>query len=60
MNYLDELDEEEMQEIENELRLQIKLLVKGCEIFWEELQKTSLPESLKMKLVESYKAQGGN
>jgi hypothetical protein len=60
MNYLDELDEEEMQEVENELRLQMKLMVKGLEIFWEELQKSTLPDEVKLKLLEGYKAKGGN
>ena len=60
MNYLDELDEEELKEVENELRLQIKMMVKACVIFWEELEKTDLPESLKMKLVEGYKHSGVN
>ena len=56
MNYLGKLDEEEMQEVENELRFQIKLMVKGLEIFWEELQKSNLPENIKLKLLENYKA----
>lgn len=55
MNYLGKLDEEEMQEVENELRVQMKLMVKGLEIFWEELQKSTLPDEMKLKLLEGYK-----
>jgi hypothetical protein len=60
MNYLDELDEEEMQEVENKLRLPLKLMVKGLEILWEELQKSTLPDEVKLKLLEGYKGKGGN
>jgi hypothetical protein len=38
----------------------MKLAVKGLEIFWEELQKSNLPDEVKLKLLESYKAKGGN
>lgn len=60
MNYLDELNEEEMQEAENELRLHLKLMVKGLEILWEELQKSTLPDEVKLKFLEDYKGKGGN
>lgn len=60
MNYLDELYEEEMQEVENELRLQMKLMVKGLEILWEELQKSTLPDEVKLKLLEGHKAKGSD
>ena len=60
MNYLNELDEREMQEVENELRLHLKLMVKGLEILWEELQKSTLPDEVKLKILECYKGKGDN
>ncbi len=53
-----ELTQEEIQEMENEIRVQMKLLVRGIEILWEELQKSNLPESIKMKILESHQNKG--
>ena len=58
MGYFDKLDNEDLEEIKNELREQVKLTIMAMEVFWEELQKSKLPEELKLKLLENYKTKG--
>ena len=59
MGYIfDELDNEELEEMKKEIRQQVKLSIMTMEIFWEELQKSKLPEELKLKLFENYKQKG--
>ena len=58
MENFGKLENEELEEIKNELREQIKLTIMAMEIFWEELQKSNLPEELKLKLLENYKSKG--
>lgn len=59
MGYIfDELDNEELEEIKNEMRQQVKVSIMAMEIFWEELQKSKLPEELKLKILENYKQKG--
>lgn len=47
----DILDEEDVEEIEDNIRTQVKVAIRTAEIFWEELQKSSLPENVKMQLL---------
>ena len=59
MGYIfDEINNNELEEIKDELRQQIKLTIMAMEIFWEELKKSNLPEELKIKLLENYKTKG--
>ncbi len=59
MGYIfDELNNEELEEMKNEIRQQVKFSIMTMEIFWEELQKSKLPEELKLKLLENYKSKG--
>lgn len=59
MGYIfDELDNEELEEMKNEIRQQVKFSIMTMEIFWEELQNSKLPEELKLKLLENYKSKG--
>lgn len=47
----DIIDEEDVEEIEDNIRTQVKVVIRTAEIFWEELQKSSLPENAKMQLL---------
>lgn len=44
-------DEEEVKEVEYQIRLNVKMVIRTTEIFWEELQKSNLPENVKMQLL---------
>jgi hypothetical protein len=55
----EELDNEEIEQIKQGLRQQFRILILGLEVFWEELQKSNLPEELKLKLLENYKGNKG-
>lgn len=48
-----DLDEEDMAELEKEIRAQAKIAVRTLEIFYEELQNSSLPEDIKIALLAS-------
>lgn len=52
-----DLDAKDMAEIENEIRATCKLTVRTLEIFYEELQKSNLPDEAKLALLSS-KANG--
>ena len=56
--FFEELDKEEIKQVKKELRQQFRILVLGLEIFWEELEKSNLPEKVKTKLLENYKTKG--
>lgn len=43
----------EMEEMRAEIREQVKILVMTMEIFWEELQKSNLPQEVKMAMITS-------
>lgn len=50
--------EDFMKEYEDEieeLRTQMRLSIIALEILWEELEKSKLPESLKMSILQNYK-----
>ena len=54
MGYIfDELDNEELEEMKNEIRQQVKFSIMTMEIFWEELRNSKLHEELKLKLLEN-------
>lgn len=55
MSFFDDImDEDDEKEIEEQIRLQVKTTIKTLEIFWEELQKSSLPEEIKIKMITNY------
>jgi hypothetical protein len=59
MGYIfNELSNKELEEIKNEIRQQVKFSIMTLELFWEELQNSTLPEELKLKLLENYKSKG--
>lgn len=47
------LDTEDMTELEEEIRATCKITVRTLEIFYEELQKSSLPDEVKLTLLAS-------
>lgn len=47
------LDTEDMAEFEEEIRATCKITVRTLEIFYEELQKSSLPDEVKLALLAS-------
>ena len=47
------LDAEDMAEFEEEIRATCKITVRTLEIFYEELQKSSLPDEVKLALLAS-------
>jgi hypothetical protein len=47
------LDTEDMAELEEEIRATCKITVRTLEIFYEELQKSSLPDEVKLTLLAS-------
>ena len=47
------LDAEDMAELEEEIRATCKITVRTLEIFYEELQKSSLPDEVKLALLAS-------
>ena len=48
-----ELDAEDMEELEEEIRATAKITVRTLEIFYEELQASNLPDNVKMALLAS-------
>ncbi len=48
------MDKEELKEYEEEIKMQIKLTVKALEIFWDELQKSNLPDEIKKQILLNY------
>ena len=57
-NEYEQLTEEELEEVKSGLRQQMKLFVLGLEVLWEELQKSNLPENIKISLMSNYKSKG--
>ena len=47
------LDAEDIAELEDEIRATAKITVRTLEIFYEELQNSSLPDEVKMTLLAS-------
>lgn len=47
------LDTEDMAELEEEIRATCKITVRTLEIFYEELQNSSLPDEVKLALLAS-------
>ena len=47
------LDAEDMAELEDEIRATCKITVRTLEIFYEELQKSSLPDDVKLAMLTS-------
>lgn len=50
-----DLDEEEIQEMEQQIKLSVKVMVRTLELLWEELQKANLPDELKKQILLQYK-----
>lgn len=50
-----DLDEEEIQETEQQIKLSVKVMVRTLELLWEELQKANLPDKLKKQILLQYK-----
>lgn len=50
-----DLDEEEMQEMEQQIKLSVKMMVKTLELLWEELKSSNLPDDLKKQILLQYK-----
>ena len=48
-----DLDEEDMAEIEDEIRATCKMTIRTLEIFYEELEKSNLPDSVKTAILVS-------
>ena len=48
-----DLDYEDMKELDEEIRATCKITIHTLEIFYEELQKSSLPDEIKTALVVS-------
>ena len=47
------LDAEDMAELEDEIRATCKITVRTLEILYEELQKSSLPDDVKLAMLTS-------
>lgn len=47
------LDTEDMAELEEEIRATCKITIRTLEIFYEELQNSSLPDEVKLALLTS-------
>lgn len=52
-------EKDEMEELREEIREQVKLAIMVMEIYWEELEKSNLPDELKRVIVEGVKKNGG-
>lgn len=50
-----ELDEEEIKEMEDQIKLSVKIMVKTLELLWEELQNANIPDELKKQILLQYK-----
>ena len=48
-----DLDTEDMAELEEEIRATCKVTIRTLEIFYEELQKSNLPDEVKLALLAS-------
>ena len=48
-----DLNAEDMAEIEKEVRENYKLTIRALEIFYEELEKSNLPDNVKMAIMLS-------
>jgi hypothetical protein len=48
-----DLDAEDMAELEEEIRATCKITIRTLEIFYEELQNSSLPDEVKLALLTS-------
>lgn len=48
-----DLDEEDMAELEEGIRATCKMTIRTLEIFYEELEKSSLPDSVKTAILVS-------
>ncbi len=52
--FIEEDEKEEMEELREEIREQVKIMIITMEVFWEELQKSSLPEEVKLAMLTAY------
>ena len=52
-NDLIDLDAEDMAELEDEIRETCKITIRTLEIFYEELEKSNLPDSVKTAILVS-------
>jgi hypothetical protein len=48
-----DLDEEDMAELEEGIRATCKMTIRTLEIFYEELEKSNLPDEVKLALITS-------
>lgn len=51
-------EKDEMEEMREEIREQVKILVMTMEVLWEELQKSNLPEEVKIAMVTAQGKKG--
>lgn len=56
--FYEENDEEFEEEIIEQIKQTVKLTIKTLEIYWEELQKSKLPEDIKVALLKNFKVEG--
>ena len=53
-------DAETVEELKDEIRATAQFAIMTMEIYWEELEKSNLPEELKKCVLHSIKTNGGN
>jgi hypothetical protein len=51
-------EKDEMEEMREEIREQVKILVMTMEVLWEELQKSNLPEEVKVAILSAQGKKG--